>query len=212
VPPGTYDLLISPRPDDDRRHYLGEEAATVVVPGIEVPREGKGADADAPVRVRIPASQGRVTGRLVLCDPEAAKGLRYGRSLALRVVGQRACATTVLPMVGRRAPLVLGPPPEGLLIRQPGSFILTQLPPGSYRAFLTFCLSDPEIVAERFPVHLPLVRFELQEGQSLDLGEIPVEVPPDLLNRLRADEERNLEWRYGPIPESLSRVPPRTAR
>lgn len=217
VRPGPYDLLFSP-PDaagPDSRAFRSR--ASLVWPAAAVPALAGGAAEFGklqPLRPRWPEGSGAASGRLVLRAPAVWQPDETGvATLRVTIVGERALGTCAFAVPEgldpRRAPPVLGQPRGDFRLDPPGAFTLSGLPPAEYRVYLEY--EFPEKAGAAWETRRvdagprPARTFQAEDGRTAQLGEIVLESPPGLAERMRrACEQRSeLDWRYDENDEGL---------
>ncbi|MCY3023912.1 MAG: carboxypeptidase-like regulatory domain-containing protein, partial [Planctomycetota bacterium] len=212
VRPGLYDLLLIPR--DEWFHEQDRTNCVVsrVIPGVSVAPPPGGPDKLEPLRapsrgmgLLAHESGGRVTGRIVLKGPadwrEDERALGW---LRLAVVGDSAVGncTFALPdaLDPKRVPVVVGKPPEGFRLDGPGEFTVSGLPGGGgeYRVYVAYPSYEKQrgawdtqwVVVGGAPMRV----FRVADGQTVHLGDIPLELPPSLREQMRRQRREQNEW------------------
>jgi hypothetical protein len=207
MPPGNYDVVMVPPGEqiafDGEVYSASEHAALLVVPGVKVDALAGGYgdfEKRAPLPCPIPEASGRAAGRVVLKDRGFWKAQETSVATLYLVIGGKqalSCLTFSLPdgLDPARKITVLGAFPGAAPLSAPGEFTITNLPPGEYGIFAQYKLNSANgYGVERIqPDGPPLRTFSVTKGETTQLGEVLLDIPLPLREKMRAQYEQYTE-------------------
>lgn len=212
VAPGIYDLLVTRTHHHDwpvRMSHGRVPSTTRVFSDVRVE---SATDSGKPVRFDLTPkdSAAKVVAQIMLADKAKLKTQqRYG-SMSLTLIGPQIRSRvryssfphdllSSLPGI-----VVVGTPPEPTPPpEKPGSITIENLPAGDYRLYLQISEQRPyynraQLSWKGVNMDPRLLRsFKLESKQTLDLGEIKIEVPEEIKKRMRRRIEEANEGVYG---------------